>query len=46
MYANNYKKLNAKFDGYQNIMTELMTNGPVEAAFVVYQDFFSYSYGV
>jgi len=28
------------------IQTEIMTNGPVEAAFDVYQDFFSYSSGV
>jgi cathepsin B len=28
------------------IQTEIMTNGPVEAAFEVYQDFFSYSGGV
>ncbi|CAH3014338.1 unnamed protein product [Porites evermanni] len=28
------------------IQTEIMTNGPVEAAFTVYQDFFSYRSGV
>jgi cathepsin B len=29
-----------------DIQTSLMTNGPVEAAFSVYQDFFSYTSGV
>lgn len=29
-----------------SIQTEIMTNGPVEAAFSVYQDFFSYKSGV
>jgi len=27
-------------------MTELMTNGPLQVAFTVYKDFFSYSTGV
>lgn len=32
--------------GVQEIQTEIMTNGPVEAAFSVYQDFLSYKSGV
>ena len=28
------------------IQTEIMTNGPIEVAFDVYQDFFSYESGV
>lgn len=30
----------------ESLMTELMTNGPVEAAFTVYEDFVSYKSGV
>jgi len=32
--------------GVTNIMTEIQTNGPVEAAFTVYQDFLTYKSGV
>jgi cathepsin B len=32
--------------GVQQIMTEISTNGPVEAAFTVYQDFLAYKSGV
>jgi cathepsin B len=32
--------------GVQNIMTEIQNNGPVEAAFSVYQDFLTYKSGV
>jgi len=32
--------------GVTNIMTEISTNGPVEAAFTVYQDFLTYKSGV
>eukprot|EP01012_Entosiphon_sulcatum_P067944 TRINITY_DN97856_c0_g1_i1.p1 TRINITY_DN97856_c0_g1~~TRINITY_DN97856_c0_g1_i1.p1 ORF type:complete len:112 (+),score=25.73 TRINITY_DN97856_c0_g1_i1:27-362(+) len=32
--------------GVENIQREIMTNGPVEVAFSVYQDFFSYKSGV
>ena len=31
--------------GVENIQTEIMTNGPVEASFSVYQDFLSYKSG-
>jgi hypothetical protein len=30
----------------EDIMTEIMTNGPVQATFVVHEDFFMYSGGV
>lgn len=40
--AANYKHLT----GVTNIQTELMTNGPVQVAFEVYQDFMSYKSGV
>ncbi|XP_045180945.2 cathepsin B-like isoform X2 [Mercenaria mercenaria] len=33
-------------DGVEKIMTEIMTNGPVEAAFTVYADFPTYKSGV
>lgn len=32
--------------GVEQIKSEIYTNGPVEAAFTVYEDFFSYSSGV
>ena len=32
-------------NGEKEIMTEIMTNGPVEAAFTVYADFPSYKSG-
>ena len=42
-----YKAANYKhITGVSNIQTELMTNGPVQAAFEVYQDFMSYKSGI
>lgn len=42
-----YKAKNSyHVQGVSNIQTELMTNGPLEVAFDVYQDFFSYKSGV
>jgi len=46
MKISNFSSLNALYDGYQKIMTEIMTNGPVQVGFTVYKDFFSYSDGV
>jgi len=34
------------FNGVAAIQQELMTNGPLQAGFTVYNDFFSYSSGV
>lgn len=42
-----YKSVNPKeFVGPAEIQMELMTNGPVETTFAVYQDFYSYKSGV
>jgi len=41
MFVSNFSSLNAVYDGYQKIMTEIMTNGPVQVGFTVYKDFFS-----
>jgi cathepsin B len=42
-----YKAANYKHvTGVTNIQTELMTNGPVQVAFEVYQDFMAYKSGV
>lgn len=30
----------------EDIMTEILTNGPVQATFLVYEDFFMYSNGI
>ena len=35
-----------RFEGVENIMTEIMKNGPVEASFSVYADFPTYKSGV
>lgn len=45
---NNVLKANSskKFTGIANIQTEIMTNGPVQATFTVYDDFFSYKLGI
>ena len=32
--------------GVENIQTEIMTNGPVEGAFRVYEDFLAYKTGI
>lgn len=40
--ASSYKQVS----GVSQIQTEIMTNGPVQVAFQVYQDFMSYSSGV
>ncbi|KAL3891627.1 hypothetical protein ACJMK2_003880 [Sinanodonta woodiana] len=41
-----YGKNSYSVDSVEKIMTEIMTNGPVEAAFTVYEDFLSYKSGV
>lgn len=42
-----YKAANYKhITGVSNIQTDLMTNGPVQVAFEVYQDFMSYKSGI
>jgi len=46
MLVTSFTKLSAKTDGYQKIMTEIMTNGPVQVGFTVYKDFFSFESGV
>jgi len=46
MSVSSFNSLNAVYNTYQSIMTEVMTNGPVQVGFSVYKDFFSYSSGV
>jgi cathepsin B len=44
--AYNYYSVGGWIDNVEKIQTEIMTNGPVEAAFTVYADFLQYKSGV
>jgi len=46
MLVSSFSSLSASANGYNAIMSEIITNGPVQAGYTAYKDFYSYSSGI